>query len=298
MKRQSGFIPVFLLVFAALAVTSTIAGYTIFSKKSDEEKIKFVQITPAPTVSPIPTAVPVRKVFIPLPTKSLPTLASNTATINAIISANNAPLNDDSLNFYLRNEKTGEEKILKNTSSAWTINHVPPGKYKLYVPFSYKKYTYGDRSCEGCQNKQDITDFGICGYVINLNEGDNVKFHCALLPVHQLDLPSNNSNSNNSGPDTSPPTTNIFYPQPNGSITYKTDGKICAYMSEPSDNFGGKNVETFFKFDNGNFSKGVGYLCADSLPNGPHTLSYYSKDQAGNTEATKTISFTVNIPGN
>ncbi|MBI2611346.1 hypothetical protein HYW54_01195 [Candidatus Gottesmanbacteria bacterium] len=98
--------------------------------------------------------------------------------------------------------------------------------------------------------------------------------------------------------DTSPPTTNVFYPQAGGFITFKTDGKICAIMSAPTDDSGFAGVETFYAFDGGSFQKGVGYLCADSLPNGPHTLSFYSKDQAGNTEATRTISFTVNIEGN
>lgn len=99
-------------------------------------------------------------------------------------------------------------------------------------------------------------------------------------------------------PDTSLPITNVFYPQDGGEITYKIDGKVCAIMSAPSDDSGFAGVETFYAFDGGSFQKGVGYLCADVLPNGPHTLSFYSKDQAGNTETTRTISFTVNIEGN
>lgn len=87
----------------------------------------------------------------------------------------------------------------------------------------------------------------------------------------------------------------------NGSITYKTDGKVCAIATEPNDNSGPNGIETEYKFDNENWSGyagGRGYLCSSSLKNGTHTLSYHSKDKAGNVESTKTIQFTVNIPGN
>lgn len=112
----------------------------------------------------------------------------------------------------------------------------------------------------------------------------------------QLSQSSKGSNS----PDTTPPTTNIYYPQPNGSITYKIDGKVCAVATAPTDD-NPAGVETEYKFDDGGWSgyaAGRGYLCADSLPNGTHTLSYHSKDKAGNVESTKTLGFTVNIVGN
>ena len=100
-------------------------------------------------------------------------------------------------------------------------------------------------------------------------------------------------------PDTTPPITNVFYPQNGGIIDFKTDGKVCAIMGEPTEETK-EGLKTYYKFDGNDWieSVGTGYLCADSLPNGPHYLSYYSKDQAGNTEQTRTISFTVNIPGN
>lgn len=101
--------------------------------------------------------------------------------------------------------------------------------------------------------------------------------------------------------DSQPPTTNITYPQQNGEITYFTDLKVCVIMTAPTDNVSGAtDITTYFAYDTDGYSsvKSTGYLCKSPLLNGPHTLRYKSQDKAGNTETERTLSFTVNIPGN
>ena len=152
------------------------------------------------------------------------------------------------------------------------------------------------RSCEGCQNKEDISSFNTCGYVVDVMSGDAISMTCMFGSPKRLGQPSDSQLS--TPQDTTPPMMNIYYPQPNGSITYKIDGKVCAIMTAPTDDSGNQGVETHYRFDDGNWQTGGGYLCVDTLSNGAHTLSYYSKDKAGNTESTKTMSFSVNIAGN
>ncbi len=102
--------------------------------------------------------------------------------------------------------------------------------------------------------------------------------------------------------DTEAPHTNIMYPGNGGEITYKTDGKVCAIQSAPTDNQSPHNdISLSYKFDNdgwSDFVSNLSYVCKDSLPNGPHTLSVKSKDKAGNIENEKVISFTVTIENN
>lgn len=103
-------------------------------------------------------------------------------------------------------------------------------------------------------------------------------------------------------PDNEAPRTNIYYPQNGGTITYKMDGKVCAITTAPYDNqtpFG--QIQTQYAFDGDDWSAyatGRAYLCKDNLSNGPHSLKVRSKDNAGNVEAEKVISFEVNIPDN
>lgn len=108
--------------------------------------------------------------------------------------------------------------------------------------------------------------------------------------------------ASDSAADTQPPQTNIFYPQDNGTISYKTNGKICAIASEPHDDRTNSNqIQTQYAFDSDSYNtyaKAVVYLCKDVLGNGPHTLKYRSKDEAGNIEAEQTRHFTVAIEGN
>lgn len=102
--------------------------------------------------------------------------------------------------------------------------------------------------------------------------------------------------------DTEPPHTNIMFPSNGGEITYKTDGKVCAIQSAPTDNQSShSDIGLSYKFDNDGWSDfiyNLSYVCKDSLPNGAHTLSVKSKDKAGNVENEKVISFTVNIENN
>ncbi len=303
MKLQNGFAPVaLLLIITAVAVTA-IGGYSTFSrlKRYNIDEAKTTQVpsfsqTEFPTSSPTLTPISTTK-FLPTRVPVSPT--PSTITISVQIHDNGAAINDPSPYFFLRNEDTSSEQILKNSNSGyWIVSNLKPGKYKMYVAYSYNSFIHIDQKCEGCQNKEDISNPGSCGYIVDLHTGDNIKIVCEMRAVHPLGSQSTNSLIAN---DTIPPVTNLYYPQMNGSITYKTDGKVCAVMTEPSDNQGSNGVETEYQFDNGNWSGYAGghpYLCADSLPNGQHTLSYHSKDKAGNVESTKTIQFTVNISGN
>ncbi|MFO0703899.1 MAG: hypothetical protein U0525_04210 [Patescibacteria group bacterium] len=101
--------------------------------------------------------------------------------------------------------------------------------------------------------------------------------------------------------DTQPPFSIVMTPENNGSITQKTDGKVCAFMSPPSDNVSkSEDIEVIYSFDSLTEVrvKATNYLCTDSLANGAHTLKYRSKDAAGNEEADKVVNFTVNIADN
>lgn len=301
MKRQNGFIPLFILLFVGATITAGALGYSYVFRptgkivQNNQEDIPSFSLLP--TASPTPSLKP--KPTSLIPTYRTPTTIQSTGTIYTYISDNGNPITDNSLQLYIRNENTGDEQIMKNTTSSWTVSGIKPGKYKMYIPYSYKQYFNPERNCEGCRDKEDVSDFGKCGYVVNLHAGDIIKFSCSLRTTHQLNIPPSNISNNSSGPDTMPPNTNIYYPQPNGSITYKMDGKVCAIASEPNDNQGPNGIETEYRFDEGpwsGYAAGRAFLCADSLPNGPHTLSYYSKDKAGNVESTKTLQFTVNIP--
>jgi len=115
-------------------------------------------------------------------------------------------------------------------------------------------------------------------------------------------IPLTTPTSTPTPPDITAPTTNIFYPVNNGSITYKIDGKVCAIALAPTDKDSKlSDIETEFKFDNSEWSgykSGLGYFCSDVLANGQHAISYHSKDKAGNVEEVKTLNFTVVIAGN
>ena len=103
-------------------------------------------------------------------------------------------------------------------------------------------------------------------------------------------------------PDTEPPNTHVYYPEPGGEITYTIDGRVCAIQTAPTDNQSShENIGVAFRFDEDSWSDFYyeqGYLCADVLPNGSHTLSVRAQDEAGNIEPEQVLSFTVNIEGN
>lgn len=295
MRFQKGFIPIvslFITTITAITLLTSIAGFS-FIHSIPQKKPQSPTISPTDYPRPSPTSPQITNADIH-PTYPPPTVTPSTGIIKAVINDNGQPITDTSLTLHIRNENTQEEQVLNNVNSSWIIPGIKPDKYKISIPFSYKNYFNPDRSCEGCRDKEDKSDFEVCGYVVVLRAGDNIKISCTLRKTQQFSLPENTEPA-----DTLPPQTSIFYPQPNGSITYKTDGKVCAYEAAPSDN--GRSTEglqTFYKFDDRDWQTGMGYLCADSLPNGPHTISFYSKDKAGNVETTSSFSFTVNIPGN
>ncbi len=299
MKLQRGFAPIAILLIAAISSLAVLAGYSITHQKTASEKqILFLSPTPISTITPIPSPTPSHP-----PVKYIPTLTplptkSSTATIMAAISNNGSPVSDTAPYLFVRNEDTAHEQILKNGNSNWIITGITPGKYKVYIAYSINSFMNPEISCQGCQNPQNISGPGSCGYIVELSAGDTMKLSCELRPVMPLSgQVSNNQLSN----DTTPPNTNIYYPQPDGSITYKIDGQVCAIATQPNDNSGPEGIETEYKFDDGNWSGyagGRGYLCTPTLANGPHTLYYHSKDRAGNVEETKSLQFTVNIPGN
>jgi len=102
-------------------------------------------------------------------------------------------------------------------------------------------------------------------------------------------------------PDIQPPFSIVMTPQNEGTITSKTEGKVCAFISPPSDNVTPPgDIEVLYAFDSDAYTsiKNNTYLCKDVLTNGPHTLKYKSKDAAGNEEVEKSVVFTVNIEGN
>lgn len=102
--------------------------------------------------------------------------------------------------------------------------------------------------------------------------------------------------------DSEAPTTNIYYPQNDGELSYKIDGKVCIVALAPSDNVSHHSeIVTRYAFDGNSMSdyaSGRAYMCTDSLSNGSHSFKYQSKDKAGNEESEKSINFTVNIPEN
>ncbi|OGG30446.1 hypothetical protein A2973_01030 [Candidatus Gottesmanbacteria bacterium RIFCSPLOWO2_01_FULL_49_10] len=294
MKLQNGFAPIVILLMAVIGLTTALAGYSIVRPKEDKPSTSLPIPTSTPALTPTPSPKPTTT---PPPARRLvPSSAPAGATIEVHMNNYGTPITDTSLDLTIKNEVSGQEQKIKNTTSNWSLPNFNPGKYRFSIIFPMEKYFNPTRSCEGCQNKVDISTFNTCGYVVDVGSRDTISMTCMLGSPKRLGQPSDTQGSTSQ--DTTPPTTHIYYPQPNGSITYKIDGKVCAIMTEPTDDSGGQGVETHYRFDEGNWQTGVGYLCADALPNGPHTLSYYAKDKAGNTESTKTISFSVNIAGN
>lgn len=300
MKVKNGFVPLFFLfIFVAGGLTAAYAGYSIFRPKKPEIK-GVVVIIPSTTPSPTFSLTPIpEKIIVPTSTPIQPTTVSSSVIFR--IDDNGLAISDSSLSLNIKDENSGKEQSFKNESSAWSITNLSPGKYRFSVSFPKDRYFNPQKNCEGCQNVQDISNFDTCGYIIDFSPGDNVKISCMLRTTQplpsQIYFPPSGTPT-----DTVPPTTNIYYPSQNGTITYKIDGKICAIASPPNDNVNNSNeIETEYKFDDTGWSGYAtvrAYLCVDALSNGQHTLTYHSKDKAGNVETTKTIQFTVNIPGN
>lgn len=293
---------------------------SLFAKHFLGVKTKKVEITKTPT----PTVSPKKTTTTPTPTKTptqaispKPTL-SKTGSISLHIGDGSIPdcrgingkdcldpnldnpINDESMEFVIKREPDGEEIKTKKPVSDWSVKDLAPGKYKAFVSYSFLKYRHRTASCAGCFDYTWFDHEDTCGYILDLRAGDNVRISCKFENSKAyIGPPLPTDGPPPKGPDTTAPITNIFYPGNGGSIDYKTDGKVCAYMSAPTEETK-EGLTTYFKFDDGAWipSVGTGYLCSDNLSNGSHTLSYYSKDQNGNTESTRTISFSVNIPAN
>jgi hypothetical protein len=303
MKNNQGFIHAIAILFTVgTIIAAAFTGVVFMQYKNTSNKpnnlISDNKITPTiipPSPLPTPTLKPTTG---PIPTKKPIQNISTTGSINANISVDDKQSNDQVFEYVFRNETTGQEKRIHNETSNLNTNSLTPGRYNITILFPQDRFSYSSRECDNCGTSTGFSDWGKCGYEVNLQMGQTINFICKLRSSRIINLPVPSSNTETNQPDTIPPRTNIFYPQPNGSITYKTDGKVCASMSEPIDNAGSQGVETQYKFDNGGWQKGIGYLCTESLSNGPHSLSFFSKDKAGNVEAARTINFTVNIPGN
>lgn len=300
MKIQKGFAPIMLIFLILVGGASlTYGGYLKFHKKLSKTKsvgIVTPTVKPSPTIISLPTPT---KIIIPKETPLPPSTVSPSILFR--IDDNGLAIVDPSLSLNIKDENSGKEQTIKNESSGWLISDLNSGKYKFSITFPKDRYFNPQKNCEGCKNVQDISNFDTCGYVFDFNVGDNIKIYCMLRSTQPLPDQSSNTGSTNST-DSTPPTTNVNYPSNNGTLSYKMDGKVCAIASPPTDNVSGTNeIETEYKFDDGGwsgYSTGRAYLCTDSLSNGPHTLSYHSKDKAGNVENTKNIQFTVNIVGN
>ena len=302
------FFTAFLMIVVG-GISSTLVHST--QNKIATKTIPTLIPTSTPSNTPTPTPSKIYPTWTPKPT------TSTTGTISIHIADGSIPncwgsegkdcfdpnldnpIKDDSMEFVIKKEPDGQEIKTKDPVSDWSVKDLKPGRYRAFVSYKFLKYKQKKAECQGCQNSIWFGVEDTCGYVFDLNAGDNVKISCKFENSSAYigkPLPTNGPAFRS--PDTTAPHTNVFYPQNGGEITNKTDGKVCAYMSAPWDDSGPGNVETFYKFDSEEYRKGIGYLCTDSLANGPHYLSFYSKDQSGNTESVQTFYFTVNIPGN
>src|SRR3989344_1516231 len=221
MTRQNGFIPLLVLILGAISITAATASYSYFHNKPKNTQNNITVFeTPTPALSPsaTPTLIIVKTEITKSP--KIPIQVKSSVIFS--ISDNGAAILDPNLNLNIKDENTGKEQKLQNTGSSWTVNNIPQGIYRFYINFPQERYFNPEKNCEGCKNKEDLSNFDTCGYKLQINEGENVKISCMLRSTRPL---SNQINSPQPASDTIPPNTNIYYPQQNGSITYKTDGK-------------------------------------------------------------------------
>jgi len=90
-------------------------------------------------------------------------------------------------------------------------------------------------------------------------------------------------------PDTTPPVTAITYGPKylSGATTY-VSGSTTFELSASDEASGVK--ETKYRVDGGSWNTYTAGFTLSSLPDGAHTIGYYSSDKAGNNEAEKTLS--------
>lgn len=297
------------LLFGFLA--SLASFYFVVSKKNTVVNV-VLSPTPStsPTVSITPTVTSVpTKVPTSVPTKSptkTPTTApvqTNSATLKIYQSAytqcgqytcigsdgKEYPFKSASdTKITLTNTKTNKT-VEKSGTAEWKFDGLEEGNYKFVgtYPPNYLQHTDG---CNNCKNPQRLTTSGVCGYTFDLEKGKDVSIFCAVYSTSELQADTS---------DKTPPTSSVYYPQAGGTITYKTDGKVCVYMNPPSDNSQGQ-IQTRVAFDENwqswKNASDYAYACVDSLSNGNHNFKYQSKDLAGNEESIRSMDFTVNIP--
>lgn len=295
MKLRNGFAPFFILLILGAIITTGTIGYSYLhryvenkNKIVESEHPSFLQPTeslPSPIVIS-PTSIP--KIVVQ------PTVLPTVANVYVSINDNGNPILDNALWLHVMNENTQEEKLLQNTSSSWKIVDIKPGKYKITIPFSYKKYFNPDRSCEGCNAKEDKSDFEICGYVINIVAGDNIKISCSLRSTHPLPIANTNPNQP-IPPDSSPPAVDIaghwgqtYGQSPTNSYCFLMKGNDDVLTTDAEFSYRSKIDQNSWSDWNHN-----PYPCYENLSNGSHVFSGEVMDKSGKISDEKSLSFTV-----
>lgn len=245
---------------------------------------------PRPSITPTPTPTPTVKFTFHL--YEAPTSSCGGYTCIGSNDPNEQPIkHPDSFKLKLQNTKTNQV-WQKDSATDWTVEKLLAGSYKATVEYPSATYHGYTSSCDNCQNQQPLSTTGLCGYSFELIIGKDSKMSCGVNNPNEISPDANDHN---------PPSWNVYYPQANGTITYKTDGKVCVYMYPPSDDRVG-DIQGRVGFD-GNWqdwkkASSYAYACMDTLTNGSHTFTYQAKDLAGNEQQVQTMNLTVNIEGN
>jgi len=322
MGGKKGFSQILVILLTAVVIAG-VSGLVIYkTKTSQNEKketpktmIKIATPSSQPlTATPSPTKTVTKPVVPPpIPPKVLP---PTTGMISVHLSDSTSqtcqyagycfdggidkPIKAPGFKVRVSNPDTKYSTENQSVTSDWTVKDLVPGRFHVDVWASSGSYGTRASDCQNCPNNQSTTDSD-CGVVFDLKAGANPRVLCKFQN-YKPDFSQSTPPPPPPSGDTSPPTTHISYPQSGGTITYRTDGKVCAIASAPTDDKSSWNdIQTDYAFDSGGwygYATNRPYLCADSLSNGAHTLRYHSKDQAGNEESTQTLSFTVDIAGN
>lgn len=297
LKHSSGFAPILLIVVAALALSASVGAYFYLTRttspatKSPPKKSEPMSTSSADTTA-TPPALPSPIPIVPPP--PAPKISGGTVKVHLTEgndnNTNNSLSQPTKFQIVIHDDAAFKRSI--SGVSDWTSPLIPEGSYFVDVYYQ-SPFAEWQSDCDNCfdEHNNSSTYRSSVQLTIKNNQTSTVKFKYKNFVTPILEPPKQATN------DHKAPITNIFYPAQGGTISYKTDGKVCAYESAPTDS-PDDQVTTHFAFDGGSFQTATGYLCADSLPNGSHSLAYYSTDQWGNTESTRTLSFSVNIMGN
>ena len=99
--------------------------------------------------------------------------------------------------------------------------------------------------------------------------------------------------------DTQPPYSSVLSPAEGGAITEMTQGRVCLIMAPSSDDVSrAEDILLWYGFDGATPERAMtsSFVCADTLANGSHTMTYYAEDKAGNVESSKIHTFIVALP--